>query len=70
VIGYFINDMKKDAYLAIYSLSGNELDRHMILKEGKGSIVVNADQFASGVYLYSLIIDDVKVDTKKMILSK
>jgi hypothetical protein len=70
IIGYFINDLKKDAYIALYSLSGNELDRHMILKEGKGSIVVDADKFASGVYLYSLIIDDVKVDTKKMILSK
>ena len=70
IIGYFINNMKKDAYLAVYSLSGNELDRQLILKEGKGSIVIDADKYASGVYLYSLIIDDVKVDTKKMILSK
>ncbi len=70
IIGYYIDNMTRDAYLAIYDMTGKELTKYLILKEGKGSTNINAEQFANGVYMYSLIVDGNTVDTKKMILNK
>ena len=37
--------------------------------KGKGNININMNEFSSGVYQYSLLVDGKIIDTKKMILA-
>lgn len=69
VIEYTITGAGANSYLAIYDLTGKELLR-FTTKAGKGNVIINAGRLSDGMYLYSLIVDGVEVDTKKMILSK
>jgi hypothetical protein len=36
----------------------------------KGNVTINANEFAAGMYLYSLITDGRIVDTKQMLLTE
>lgn len=36
---------------------------------GHGQVIINGNEFTSGMYLYSLIVDDKEIDTKRMILT-
>lgn len=69
-IPYFINNMKSSAYIVLYDLNGKEINRYNISKEGNGVIKVNANEFISGIYMYTLFIDGTKVATQKMVCSK
>lgn len=70
IIPYNIVSVTSTAYIAIYTLNGEQLVRHDISNSGKGQVTINANELSAGMYLYSLVVDGVEVDTKKMILSK
>lgn len=70
VIGYTIKHIQSEAYLAVYNVTGKEIVRYPILKEGNSGTVINAERWAAGVYLYSLVVDGVNIDTKKMVYKK
>lgn len=70
VIPYYIKSMQRTAALAVYDVNGRELSRYAITEAGKGNITLNAKDMIPGNYLYSLIIDGQKIDTKKMTLAK
>ena len=67
-IDYSISSVKSSAYVIVYDLTGRELLRFKIANNGKGSINNEANQLAKGMYLYSLVIDGVNTDTRKMTL--
>ena len=69
-IGFNIQQMDHSAVLAIYDIHGKELSRYAINKRGAGAITIHAGSLSSGTYLYTLIVDGIKVDTKKMVLTK
>jgi photosystem II stability/assembly factor-like uncharacterized protein len=59
--------------LKIYDVTGREvaaLFNSMELNAGTVTYEFDASRFASGVYFYTLIVNDNKIDTKKMVLVK
>jgi len=41
-----------------------------INQRGAGQVTINANEFAAGMYLYSLVCDGKIVDTKQMMLTE
>lgn len=66
---YLPNDVKK-ASIIISSVSGAVLKSYPLSQGGNGQITVNARDFAAGVYVYTLVINGNKLDSKKMVLVK
>jgi hypothetical protein len=62
------SDIQK-AYIKIYDSNGKTLQKIAITQRGEGSITYDNDRFSSGLYYYSLFADNIKVDTKKMLLN-
>ncbi|MBN8585511.1 MAG: T9SS type A sorting domain-containing protein [Ignavibacteria bacterium] len=59
--------------LKIYDILGKEVEavfNNMQFNAGTVSFDFDGTRFASGVYFYSLIVNDEKIDTKKMVLVK
>ncbi|PKP46867.1 MAG: hypothetical protein CVT95_06430 [Bacteroidetes bacterium HGW-Bacteroidetes-12] len=68
-IDYQIESEFSNALIMIFNLQGTLLKSFPITTTGKGNIFINNGEFKSGMYLYSLIINDVEIDTKRMIVS-
>jgi len=60
----------KNATLYIYNLQGVELKSYPITQTGLNTITVTGSELTAGMYLYSLVVDNEIVDTKRMILTK
>jgi len=58
------------AQLLIYSSDGRQLKSYSLTNTGMNNVTISSGTLASGQYIYSLIIDGRKVDTKNMILTK
>jgi len=70
VIRYSIPSTAKNASLIITSLDGSKI-KEFDIKNNKGqSVEISGRQLSAGTYIYSLIIDDVIADSKKMILTQ
>jgi trimeric autotransporter adhesin len=71
VIRYFIPaDVTGNIYIVFYDMYGKELNKTEITTNGLGNINATTENLASGIYSYSLIVNDKIIDTKKMIKSK
>jgi len=46
---------------------GKELKKTALATKGFGNINANTENLASGIYSYSLIVNDKVIDTKKML---
>lgn len=57
------------AFICIYNLNGQQLKRYP-LTEADGTITVSASELSAGIYIYSLIINNQEVDSKRMILTE
>jgi hypothetical protein len=66
VIPYKITEYINNAYIAFYNQRGQLIEKVEINERGVGSYSFSCDS-SSQVYFYSLIVDGVKVDSKKMI---
>ena len=60
----------QDARLYVYDLTGRQVKSYEIQDRGQGSLTVKAYELEAGTYIYSLIVDNREIDTKKMILTK
>lgn len=69
-IQYFIPQNADVAMISVYDLTGKELNQYRLNEMGKSRLLINANEFAPGMYLYTLIVDGKEVDTKKMIITK
>jgi len=58
-----------NAYIGIYNLNGMQLKKYS-LNDEKGIIIIPASEFMPGIYIYSLIIDNMEADSKRMIISE
>ncbi len=70
VIEYYIPDNAIGANLYIFTLNGELLETYPINTFGNGSISIDGATLNAGMYLYSLVVDEQIVDTKRMILTK
>ena len=70
-ISFNIPQNVRNAYITICDLQGNKIKEYPIASREKGSLMISASDFQKdGMYLYSLIIDDKLVSTKRMYVSR
>lgn len=66
-ITYFISDDVVNAQILFYNSAGKLIKSLAIDSRGEGSIVVSAQNLASGIYSYSIVADGKLIDTKQMV---
>jgi hypothetical protein len=69
-IKFEISSNAVSAQLMICNLNGAELKSYNLNQKGLGSVIIQGSEFAAGIYLYTLLINNQIVDTKKMVLTK
>ncbi len=69
VIRYAVPVNAKQASLVITGLGGQTVKSY-ILNKGTGQLSIASGQLASGNYLYTLIVDGKKMDSKQMMIAK
>jgi len=67
-IGYYIPQSVSQAEIIFSNNVGQIVNRVAVKKKGEGEISVDASNYASGMYYYTLYLDGKKIDTKKMIV--
>lgn len=65
-----IPETVNDAYIYIYDLSGKQIKQIKIADRGKTSITLSANDLNAGMYIYSLIVDNKFINSKRMIVTK
>lgn len=68
-INYSVEQGFSKGQIIIYNLQGNEIKSFEIKNTGKGSVSLSASELQPGMYLYTLMIDNIIIDTKRMILT-
>jgi len=66
VVKYFVHE-NCNAQITFYDEFGNQIKTFNIEEFGHGQLNISSSNLASGIYSYSLIINDKVVDTKKML---
>ena len=70
IIRYNVPQNINRAQIVITDLGGHNLETISLNSRGSGQVTITAGTLASGNYIYSLIIDGKKIDSKQMILTK
>lgn len=68
-IKYAIKNEMTNASIMVFDMQGTLKLTIPIHQTGKGEITINGHKLTAGMYLYSLIIDNQEIDTKRMILA-
>lgn len=69
-IDFFVPDDASSASIHIFNLSGLLLQTYPIVAFGHGSVEVSASSLVAGMYLYTLVVDNQIIDSKRMILTE
>jgi hypothetical protein len=69
LIEYTIGNFTNGAELLIYDMIGRKVISQTITKPGLGSLLIQQGELKSGIYCYTLLVDGVKLETKKMIIN-
>ena len=69
-IKYDLPESYSSANIMIFDLKGTLLKNYPITDRDSGETIIEGRELKAGMYLYSLIVDDKEIDTKKMILQK
>lgn len=68
-IQYYVSSLSfSSAYILVFDMNGSLLKKINILNAGEGKIVINQGDLKPGCYLYSLIVNEKEVESRKMIL--
>jgi hypothetical protein len=72
VIPYLIpQDSFTSAYITLQSMvNGSEVNRIELPQTGYGAVNINLENLPSGVYTYTLVVDGIKQDVKRMVVVK
>lgn len=68
-IRYTLPDGSHSSALYIFDLTGKQVSVFKNLKAGKNELTISSAQLTPGLYHYSLVVNGIIIDTKKMILS-
>ena len=68
-ISCYIPQVLNNALIYVYNLQGVQL-KSFPVTQGISTVTINASELPAGMYLYTLVVDGVIVDTKRMILTK
>lgn len=67
-IFYSLNDVTfSNAYISIMSIDGKQLTQKRLDDVNQGQVEISLDQFETGIYFYSLVVDGNIVATKPMV---
>jgi len=69
-IRFEIPETIQSAQMHICNMTGTLLKTITVNQTGSGNIIINANEFVAGMYLYSLVCDGKIVDTKQMLLTE
>ena len=69
-IRYYLSENAVSACIYVFSLNGNLMLTKPIASTGNGSVNINVNEINAGVYIYTLVVDGVEVDRKRMILNE
>ncbi|MDD3877817.1 MAG: PKD domain-containing protein [Bacteroidales bacterium] len=69
LIPYYLPENTSHAAICVYDISGKKI-YETVLQNDKGTISLTLDNFKAGIYLYSLIIDNKPIQTKRMVIIK
>ena len=71
-IKFYLPALAKNVKIIVYNLNGQQLFANTINNNGQGlqSVFIDGGGLAAGSYYYTLLVDNVEIDTKKMILYK
>jgi hypothetical protein len=69
-IKFEIPETVQSAQLHICNMTGTLLKTIVLNQRGDGNIIISANEFGAGMYLYSLVCDARIVDTKQMLLTE
>jgi len=65
-ISCYLPETAQQAVIYIYNLQGAELKSYSLTQTGYNSITVNGSELSAGMYLYTLVVDNEIIDTKRM----
>ncbi|MEP6845534.1 MAG: T9SS type A sorting domain-containing protein, partial [Panacibacter sp.] len=68
-IQYYLRADSRQGNLVIYGMDGRQVKSYA-LGNGMNQVIINAGSLPAGQYIYSLIIDGKKTDTKNMMLTR
>jgi len=69
-IGYYLPVSVQNATLYIYDMNGVQIKSIPVTSKGIGTITIDGYELRPGMYLYTLIADNIEVATKRMILTQ
>jgi hypothetical protein len=68
IINCNINNDVNSAVLYIYNMNGLQIDKIVIDQRGSVPVTIRRNNLSAGIYMYSLIVDNVVIDMKRMII--
>lgn len=69
-IKYYIPESSDAASLYIYNMNGIQIKNFKIAEKGYGKVTINGSELQPGMYLYTLIVDGLEIDTRRMIFTR
>lgn len=66
-IAYFLPDNTTKSQMLFYNAQGKLIQSVELVQKGKGQLNVFASDLSSGIYSYTLVVDETIIETKKMI---
>jgi len=70
VIKYELPTEFSTAFIMLFNMNGAYIKQYEISGIGEGELTIEGETLEAGMYLYSLIVDDKEVDTKRLILQQ
>lgn len=69
-IRYYVSDNVNTAIIYLFNMNGLQIKSYPLYIKGNGSIVINGSELQAGLYMYSLVVDNKEIDTKRLMLTK
>ncbi len=67
-IPYYLSPNTKQAFIEIVDLSGKRIQTISLKEKGRSQVDVDCSDRSAGVYFYSLIVDGILIETRKMVV--
>ena len=68
-ISCYVPVIADSAFVYVYNLQGIQVKSFPII-QGQNIVTISASELPAGMYLYTLVVDDVIIDSKRLILTK
>jgi hypothetical protein len=69
-IKFEISENSSSAKLLIHDMQGAEVKSYLITTKGSGNLIIQGSELQAGMYMYTLLVNNTIIDSKRMILTK